>query len=242
MVSTAAAASAVVCCGGTPRSTASSPNWRSASTSATRPGLRVASSDREVGRDDALADTALGRERDDHLAEPRAVSAAAAAACRDPRHGLADAFDRQPDLPLARIDRERVANAGAQCVLEQRAASARRRAARPRPRGSCARSAATAARPVSAGRGSVRTRRTVGSPGTSSRVTASIDVRGRGHDAGELERDARTHPLIRLHREHAVALRARTFARAVVSITALSRGSRAPQYVTEDPRAAAGPE
>ena len=84
------------------------------------PGVARREQHREVGRDDALADAALGRERDEDLARAAPARRAAAAAVDDARHRLADPLDRLADLALAGVDRERVAHAGAQRVLEQR--------------------------------------------------------------------------------------------------------------------------
>ena len=119
IVSTTAAASADVCCGGTPSSTASSPNWRSASISAPT-GVPGREQHREVGGDNALADATLGGEGDDDLAHGEPARTKRRRAVDDARHRLADALDRQTDLALAGVDRERVANAGTQRVLEER--------------------------------------------------------------------------------------------------------------------------
>ena len=83
----AAAASSTVCCGGMPSSTATSPNWRSASTSATRCSGAPRHRDRDVDRDRALAHATLRREDDDETAGRAARRSGRRARAVEPRRG-----------------------------------------------------------------------------------------------------------------------------------------------------------
>ena len=73
--------------------------------------------DGQVGREDALADTTLGGERDDDAAELDGPAARRGARARQ---RLADALDGLADGGVVGVERQRVAHAGAQRLLEQR--------------------------------------------------------------------------------------------------------------------------
>ena len=112
---------ATVCCGGMPSSTATSPNWRSASTSDDAFGVLARERDREVGRDGALADATLGGEDDDEATRrcPVVETAGTDVARTRPPSELADTSTACASAAPSPSTATRVARAGAERLLQQ---------------------------------------------------------------------------------------------------------------------------